>query len=74
MSIKLDLEPFVVGGIKLERPFIIAGPCSAESEEQVLSTARQLAGLEYGFSGQEYGNPGPVLMHLKVSVQKDWHG
>jgi len=45
MSIKLDLEPFVVGGIKLERPFIIAGPCSAESEEQVLSTARQLAGI-----------------------------
>lgn len=45
MSIKLELEPFIVGGIKLERPFIIAGPCSAETEEQVLSTARQLAGL-----------------------------
>lgn len=26
-----------------ERPFIIAGPCSAESEEQVMTTARQLA-------------------------------
>ncbi len=26
-----------------ERPFVIAGPCSAESEEQVMSTARQLA-------------------------------
>jgi len=26
-----------------ERPFIIAGPCSAESEEQVMNTARQLA-------------------------------
>jgi len=24
-------------------PFVIAGPCSAESEEQVLSTARELA-------------------------------
>ena len=45
MSIKLDLEPFVVDGIKLERPFIIAGPCSAESEEQVMSTAKQIAGL-----------------------------
>ena len=26
-----------------ERPFVIAGPCSAESEEQVMKTARQLA-------------------------------
>jgi chorismate mutase len=28
-----------------ERPIIIAGPCSAESEEQVLSTAKELAAL-----------------------------
>lgn len=27
------------------RPFLIAGPCSAETEEQVLATARGLAGL-----------------------------
>ena len=26
-----------------ERPFVIAGPCSAETEEQVMNTARQLA-------------------------------
>lgn len=26
-----------------ERPYVIAGPCSAETEEQVMSTARQLA-------------------------------
>ena len=26
-----------------ERPFVIAGPCSAESEEQVMRTARELA-------------------------------
>ena len=26
-----------------ERPFVIAGPCSAESEEQVMTTARELA-------------------------------
>lgn len=26
-----------------ERPFVIAGPCSAETEEQVMETARQLA-------------------------------
>ncbi|MBQ7424603.1 MAG: 3-deoxy-7-phosphoheptulonate synthase, partial [Prevotella sp.] len=26
-----------------ERPFVIAGPCSAETEEQVITTAMQLA-------------------------------
>ena len=26
-----------------ERPFVIAGPCSAETEEQVLTTAKELA-------------------------------
>ena len=26
-----------------ERPFVIAGPCSAETEEQVMTTARELA-------------------------------
>ncbi len=28
------------------RPFLISGPCSAETEEQVMETARQLAGLK----------------------------
>ena len=28
-----------------EKPLIIAGPCSAESEKQVLETARELAGI-----------------------------
>lgn len=27
------------------RPFVIAGPCSAETEEQVMNTAKQLAAL-----------------------------
>lgn len=30
-------------GLTLSSPLIIAGPCSAETEEQVLSTARQIA-------------------------------
>ncbi len=34
-----DLQP-----IGKKHPFIIAGPCSAETEEQVMETARQLAG------------------------------
>jgi chorismate mutase len=42
MSIKLELEKFVFPGIAEQRPIVMAGPCSAETEEQVLDTARQL--------------------------------
>jgi chorismate mutase len=43
MSVKLNLETILLPGVNKERPLIMAGPCSAESEEQVLTTARQLA-------------------------------
>ncbi|HXH20040.1 MAG TPA: bifunctional 3-deoxy-7-phosphoheptulonate synthase/chorismate mutase type II [Chitinophagales bacterium] len=33
------------GDIKTSRPFLIAGPCSAETEEQVMETARSLKPL-----------------------------
>lgn len=39
-----DLQPITLPGVDLKRPVIIAGPCSAETEEQVMNTARQLAG------------------------------
>jgi len=42
MSIKLELEPFVFNGVSTERPLVMAGPCSAETELQVLETAKQL--------------------------------
>ena len=45
MGIKLDLEPITHGSEHLKRPIIIAGPCSAETEEQVMATARELAAL-----------------------------
>lgn len=41
MEIKLD--SIALPGVDTKRPIIIAGPCSAESEEQVLETARGLA-------------------------------
>lgn len=41
-----DLQPIVLEGVSYQEPLIIAGPCSAETEEQVLDTARQLA--DYG--------------------------
>ena len=40
----LSLIPLNIKGSG-QRPFVIAGPCSAETEEQVMSTARQLASL-----------------------------
>ena len=39
---ELELEPFNLP-CDNERPFVIAGPCSAETEEQVMTTAKQLA-------------------------------
>ena len=39
----LELNPLALTGIDDKRPTIIAGPCSAETEEQVMSTAHQLA-------------------------------
>ena len=40
---ELDLKPIELPGIEKKRPMIIAGPCSAETEEQVMTTATQLA-------------------------------
>jgi chorismate mutase len=42
MKVSLKLEKFEFKGISAERPLIMAGPCSAETEEQVMETARQL--------------------------------
>ncbi len=39
---ELDLEKLGLPSDN-ERPFVIAGPCSAETEEQVMTTARELA-------------------------------
>lgn len=41
---ELELQPLNLPGIDAtKRPLVIAGPCSAETEEQVMDTARQLA-------------------------------
>ncbi|MCD8207287.1 MAG: bifunctional 3-deoxy-7-phosphoheptulonate synthase/chorismate mutase type II [Bacteroidales bacterium] len=43
MANKLDIVPLSEWGMFTEpRPSVIAGPCSAESEEQVMDTARRL--------------------------------
>ena len=39
----MKLESILLPGIENKRPLVISGPCSAESEEQVMTTARELA-------------------------------
>lgn len=39
----LEINPLAIDGAELGRPIVISGPCSAETEEQVLDTAKRLA-------------------------------
>lgn len=39
----MELESILLPGIEPKRPLVIAGPCSAETEEQVMQTAKELA-------------------------------
>jgi chorismate mutase len=41
----MELQSILLPGIVPGRPLVIAGPCSAETEEQVMETARQLHGF-----------------------------
>ena len=42
-----DLQSILLPGIDSKRPIIIAGPCSAETEEQVMTTAKSLRSEEH---------------------------
>ena len=39
----MEFESILLPGVDPKRPMVIAGPCSAETEEQVMDTAKQLA-------------------------------
>lgn len=41
----MEFESILLPGIEAKRPLVIAGPCSAESEEQVMETAKGLAAI-----------------------------
>jgi len=45
MEIKLKIAATLIPGIDCSKPLIMAGPCSAETEEQVMEVARQVAAL-----------------------------
>jgi chorismate mutase len=40
----------------LSHPFVIAGPCSAETEEQVLKIAHELKDSDVSVLEREFGN------------------
>src|SRR5690625_1066413 len=42
---KLKLQPINLPGLDRNRPLLISGPCSAETEEQTLTTAVELAAI-----------------------------
>ena len=56
----MELESILLPGIEAKRPIVIAGPCSAETEEQVMETAKQLAAksrlLVNQFQSEKYTN------------------
>ena len=41
----MEFSSILLPGIEDKRPFVISGPCSAETEEQVMATAIDLANL-----------------------------
>jgi chorismate mutase len=43
MVVDVALEPLKIEGQVYSKPIVMAGPCSAETEEQVMNTARPLA-------------------------------
>lgn len=42
----LELQSILLPGVEKKRPLVIAGPCSAETEEQVMSAAKAIAAKE----------------------------
>jgi len=42
MANTLDLRTFTLPGLNSQKPLVIAGPCSAETEEQTVATAHEL--------------------------------
>ena len=45
MVVDVALEPISLDGALFTKPVIMAGPCSAETEEQLLNTAIPLAAM-----------------------------
>ena len=71
MERTLDIIPVSEWGFFDESipPLVIAGPCSAESELQVMMTA--FTNSASMFSAREYGSPAPIPDPSRVSALPD---
>jgi len=45
MNLELDLQALDIPGINNGQPLLISGPCSAETEQQVMETGRRIAAM-----------------------------
>ena len=62
---ELKLEKLNLPGVEDKRPLVMAGPCSAETEEQVITTAQQLSKIGVKiFRAQDH--PHRYLRNLEV--------
>ena len=71
---EMELESILLPGVDPQRPIIISGPCSAETEEQVMDAAHQLASKVLKYSVPESGNPVLNREDSKVSEPKACSG
>ena len=67
-----DIQPIALPGVDPRRPLVIAGPCSAETEEQVIETARLLAaeGFRIYRALQLLGKHARAAGELAIYVQR----
>ena len=70
---ELELEPLNFPSDQ-ERPCVIAGPCSAETEEQVMTTAKQLAAKVATCSVLVFGSHVPSQEASRVMVRRHFLG
>ena len=69
---KLEITPLSEWGMFSDpQPSVVAGPCSAETEEQVMKTAEALKELGINVFRAEYGSLEPILDALKESAFQD---
>ena len=82
MEIKLSIAKISDWGVPVGKKFIISGPCSAESEEQVMQTALALSKYDVNvfragiwkprtrpYSFQGVGAKGLILIDVKILKQ-----
>ena len=70
----MELESILLPGVEAKRPIVIAGPCSAETEEQVMTTARQLAGKGCHMFRAGVWKPRTKPGGLKATAKRPCHG